>query len=317
MSPSKDTTPSVVSVIITPKERNAGQISLQNLEKAVLGLTTDGIIMLENAVSEQAVDALNNRMVLDAKYLREAPGTQFNYSKKAQNILQHMIPEPEFLLEEIHANKLAIAVCESMMGPSPVLRYHKANTNFPGVSRQPVHSDVHYEHPKACFGLAVNINLVEASPINGSTEVWLGSHVCTSFADQDGMNGIRPHRLDERLAISPPVQPFIPKGSIIIRDMRLWHAGMPNHTESQVRVMLNLCYFAKWYRNPMTVQFPQSAKDRILQLERYGGAPIAAEYVDGEVDYLRLPHRHDFGQDDVLEKFGKMALSTNVVVFTY
>jgi ectoine hydroxylase-related dioxygenase (phytanoyl-CoA dioxygenase family) len=35
----------------------------------------------------------------------------------------------------------------------------------------------------------------------------------------------------------PPCQPVVPKGSLVIRDLRLWHAGVGNQTEIP-RVML-------------------------------------------------------------------------------
>lgn len=236
--------------------------------------------------------------------MRNAPGTQFNYDKKAQNILQHMIPDPEYIHPSIHANPFALAVCKVAMGPNPVLRYHKANTNFPGKTRQPVHSDTHYEHPRACFSLAVNIMPVDCDPFLGSTEVWLGTHTTTVFSDQDGMNGIRPEKLAERRKVLPPVQPTVKKGSIIIRDMRLWHAGMPNNSEDTVRVMINLIYFADWYRCPMKIKFPPESRQKIEELERISGSSIAAEYVEG-LDHLTLPHTHDFGQDDKREHWGR------------
>ncbi|KAJ9142390.1 Phytanoyl-CoA dioxygenase [Pleurostoma richardsiae] len=296
--------PAVVHVEITPNELVSRSMSRQNVEKAVVALAEDGVVVLDNAISHEALDLLNQRMVEEAKYLRNASGTQFNYDIRAQNILQHMIPESEYLLSDIHANPFAAAVCRAVMGPNPVLRYHKANTNFPGESRQPVHSDVHYEHPRACFALAVNTVLVDCSPENGSTEVWKGTHLTTRFADQNGMKGIFPHLLEERKKVCGPLQPTVRKGGIIIRDMRLWHAGMPNHTADQVRVMLNLIYFADWYRCPMKIKFPRSAEPRIVELEAESGTQIAAEFVDS-LDHMTLRHTHDFGQDDKREEFGR------------
>ncbi|RJE21909.1 Phytanoyl-CoA dioxygenase family protein [Aspergillus sclerotialis] len=293
-----------IHVEISDHEHTSGQMSRQNIEKAVVALAEHGIVILDNAVSEQSLDYLNERMTKDARYLRENGKTQFNYSKKAQNILQHMVPEPEYLLSDIQANPFAVAVCQAVLGPKPILRYHKANTNFPGESRQPVHSDVHYEHPRACFALAVNTVLIDCSPENGSTECWPGTHLTTRFADQNGMNGIFPHLLEERAKVVPPLQPSIKKGGLIIRDMRLWHAGMPNKTADEVRVMLNLIYFADWYRSPMKIKFPKQSESRIRQLEIESGTDIAAEYVDN-LDYLTLGHTHDFGQDDKREEFGR------------
>ncbi|RVX72715.1 hypothetical protein B0A52_04113 [Exophiala mesophila] len=294
-----------VHVRITPEERAANVISKKNLEKAVVALAEDGVVILDDAIAPESLDFLNVPMVEDARVLRNGASTWTNYDKKAQNILQHMPPSAEYLLPDIHTNAFAVEVCKHFLGPKPVLRYHKANTNFPGESRQPPHSDVHYAHPRACFSLAVNMVLIDCSPENGSTEVWPGTHLTTVFSDQNGMNGIHEHKLQERVrSHGLPVQPTVKKGGIIIRDMRLWHAGMPNRTADEIRVMLNLIFFSDWYRNDMKIKFPRSSESKIKELEKASGIQVAAEYVD-DFDHLTLPHTHDFGQDDVREEFGR------------
>lgn len=111
--------------------------------------------------------------------------------------------------------------------------------------RQPVHSDADFAHPDHPFALVVNVPMIDFTPENGSTEIWLGTHQAYGLEAQEGAHGernsgrIRAPLLEERSKTSPPVQPFIPKGSIVIRDLRLWHAGMPNFT-NDVRVMLAL-----------------------------------------------------------------------------
>lgn len=109
--------------------------------------------------------------------------------------------------------------------------------------RQPVHSDADFAHPSHPFALVVNVPLIEMTPRNGSTEVWLGTHNGYGLDAQEGLHGerasgrIKAALLEERRRISPPIQPTIPKGSIVVRDLRLWHAGMPNYS-NDIRVML-------------------------------------------------------------------------------
>lgn len=118
---------------------------------------------------------------------------------------------------------------------------------------QPVHSDADFAHPESPFALVVNVPLVEMNKENGSTEVWLGTHKDASLAQQEGAHGerasgrIRAECLTERRTQRPPVQPTIKKGSIVIRDLRLWHAGKPNFT-NKTRVMLAMIHFAPWFR---------------------------------------------------------------------
>lgn len=108
--------------------------------------------------------------------------------------------------------------------------------------RQPVHSDADFLHPSHPFALVVNVGLITMEPQTGSTEVWLGTQN-SNVHDQEGAHGdrasgrIREELLERRRAIVPPVQPTIPKGSVVVRDLRLWHAGMPNYS-NDIRVML-------------------------------------------------------------------------------
>lgn len=108
---------------------------------------------------------------------------------------------------------------------------------------QPVHSDADFQHPDHPFALVINVPLITMTPENGSTEVWLGTHQGSNLHAQEGLHGerasgrIKEDELEKQRAIRPPCQPVVPKGSIILRDLRLWHAGIGNQTDT-VRVML-------------------------------------------------------------------------------
>ncbi|KAG9775406.1 hypothetical protein KCU88_g5106, partial [Aureobasidium melanogenum] len=131
--------------------------------------------------------------------------------------------------------------------------------------RQPVHSDADFAHPGHPFALVVNVPLIDMKPENESTEVWLGTHQDYGLEAQEGAHGernsgrIRQSLLEERSKTSAPSQPFTPKGSIIVRDLRLWHAGMPNYTDD-VRIMPAMIHFAPWYRNQMKVELAEELK---------------------------------------------------------
>lgn len=85
-------------------------------------------------------------------------------------------------------------------------------------------------------------------------------------------------------------------GSIIIRDLRLWHAGMPNRTDT-IRVMLAMIHFAPWYRQRMTLRLPRTLRP---VLESDPNLGVAAEWVDEEVDHLQAMYGNafDFSQDE-------------------
>jgi len=122
------------------------------------------------------------------------------------------------------------------------------NTALPSTessppASQPTHNDADFDHPSIHFALVINVALVEMTPHNGSTEIWLGTHNGTTIADQEGEHGdrasgrIKKHLLEARKSVRPPCQPVVKKGSIIIRDLRLWHGGKPNLSDKP-RVML-------------------------------------------------------------------------------
>jgi hypothetical protein len=135
-----------------------------------------------------------------------------------------------------------------VLGPNPSLRFVSGNTALPPTedsppASQPTHNDADFDHPSIPFALVINVPLVTMKEENGSTEIWLGTHDGTTIADQEGAHGdrasgrIKKHLLDARREVRPPSQPLVKKGSIIVRDLRLWHGGKPNLSDTP-RVML-------------------------------------------------------------------------------
>lgn len=84
-------------------------------------------------------------------------------------------------------------------------------------------------------------------------------------------------------------------GSLIIRDLRLWHVGMPNTTD-EIRIMLAMIHFAPWYRQRMTMKLPRSLRSILEGVDRLG---VAADWQDAEIDHLDTPYGNafDFSQD--------------------
>ncbi|KAI7606589.1 hypothetical protein KC346_g10470, partial [Hortaea werneckii] len=143
------------------------------------------------------------------------------------------------------------------------------------------------------------------TPENGSTETWLGTHTgeLSGLQVQEGAKGtrasgrIREDLLEQRRQVRGPNQPVIEKGSIVIRDLRLWHAGMPNTTD-EVRVMLAMIHFAPWYRNPMKLELSEDLKDNI---QSQTDLQIPVDWVSRDEALTRYMNRgfgnsYDFGQ---------------------
>lgn len=136
---------------------------------------------------------------------------------------------------------------------------------------QPTHNDADFDHPSIPFALVINVPLVTMTPENGSTEIWLGTHNNTTIADQEGEHGdrasgrIKKHLLEARREIRPPSQPVVKKGSIIIRDLRLWHGGKPNLT-TDPRVMLAMSKFPAYMQHVASLTIYSSLCAMVPQL---------------------------------------------------
>jgi len=112
------------------------------------------------------------------------------------------------------------------------------------------------------FFVIVNVPLCSFNTNTGSTEFWLGSHASTSGKDQVFTTNteetapanptvkvgeplhygyVLPELVEKRRQMRPPLQPVCEKGDIMLRDVRTWHAGMPNESDNY-RVMLALGY---------------------------------------------------------------------------
>ncbi|KAE8453306.1 hypothetical protein EG329_011373 [Mollisiaceae sp. DMI_Dod_QoI] len=296
--------PNSVPTIFIPTGVNQGGICPPGTIAEALGhLHHSGIVVLANVVDVAHVDALNAILTPQAAILGAQPGQHFNFGAHTGNINQAPPVTESLMFSDVWANPIVLSILSAVLGPAPVLHYACGNTVLPApapalaVGRQPVHSDIEFPHPGFPFSFVVNVPLIDLTTANGATEVWLGSHAATSFydqilvQDQDVAPGlpvraIIPALVERRRAISPPVRAVAPRGSIVIRDLRLWHAGLPNLT-STPRIMLAFVWQAAWWRGRGLVRLPLAARATVESWER-SVVPfrIATKWLDGPVDYL-------------------------------
>jgi ectoine hydroxylase-related dioxygenase (phytanoyl-CoA dioxygenase family) len=283
--------PEITSITLSPEELYKKKLTSHHLQAAIEALHRDGVCVLNNAISTSNLDALNARMVPEARSLYARSSTHHNFGNGTGNIQQDAVVDSSCIFDDIIANPFATAVTECMLGPNPHLRFQSANTAFKAEKRQPVHVDVHFDFPAIPFGICVNINLIDVDPEHGSTELWLGSHLDTRWKRQVEKSGsvIPKDILEARRKISPPVQPKIPKGALVLRDLRLWHAGMPNQTDD-VRVMLVTIHFPHWYRTEQKILLPKSVEGKV----EWGNLMPCVEWVEDGFNYLQGQHDHDF-----------------------
>ncbi len=117
---------------------------------------------------------------------------------------------------------------------------------------------------------------------------WPGTHLDTRYDIATGAARVEEAHLEARRAERPPFQPTLKRGSVLIRDMRMWHAGTVNHTE-EPRPMIAMIHWVPWWSTAGEVPFPKSAEGF------FAGAPFrtATRFVEGEVDYLKHGEAYD------------------------
>ncbi|TKA82018.1 hypothetical protein B0A55_01720 [Friedmanniomyces simplex] len=289
---------SPVVIRLTDEERNSGRTRPDTIQQALTYYHRDGFFVLENAIDDDLVDKLYNRMVEDNETYLSKPHMTWNQGSKTKNVSQIPPLTTEWLHKDFYANVHVLRILENLLGPQPELRFLNANVACPGgTGRQAVHTDVNHRFPSIPFGIVLNTYLQDSSADNGVTEVWCGTHNAYPHPEQlkhKESGWIRKDLIQDRAKKSAPSQPHIRKGSICFRDLRLWHAGMPNPS-SRHRIMLAIDYFAAWYQCPMTLQLPLSAKEMVEKEWKISTKGI--EWVDGEIDSLEVPFFLNMTQD--------------------
>lgn len=274
--------------------RKSGVATLDIIAEGAAFLHKDGIIILDNAIATEHLDALNDVLSPEALEIARDPDHHFNFGKHTSNMDQAPPPTKSLMFKDVWCNPFAAAILAAVLGPKPVVHYANGNTALKAKpdGRQPVHSDCEFAHPAFFpFAHVINITLVDTSPENGATEVWPGSHhVSVQDAHMQGKENeeqlpIKPEFLEMRRKHSPPIQACTKKGSLVIRDLRLWHAGRPNLTDVP-RVMLAFVAQPAWFQANSKILLPEDVRPMV---ESWSNELVFdAEYVNGQVDHKKL-----------------------------
>ena len=292
------------TIRISDETRESGAANAELIAEAVTYLHRDGILILENAIRGNHLDQLRDILQPEAEEIALDPSHHFNFGKETRNMDQAPPLKIDKMFEDVWANPIALSILKVMLGPDLVCHYANGNTALKATGRQPVHSDIDRSHPLFPFAYAINIPLSDVDSQNGSTELWPGSHRDSNIDEHtllgDGDHGlaIKPELVEERRAIVPPVQPSTRKGSLMIRDIRLWHAGRPNRTETP-RIMLAFVVQPKWFQAPSKVLLPLKARPLVEQWRVRSGLEYAADWVNGEIDHKKVNSDDvDFGTNN-------------------
>lgn len=264
---------------------------LRDPAPGIRALRDDGIVVLEEAVDLDHIALLRERCLADVELLLKRPDKPFNWNPG--NMQQDPPPFPPYLFRDVLVNDAAIAVTEGVLGQGLKNAFYSGNTALPSEHRQPVHADMgqlwpHLEVAHPAYAIVVNLPLVDMSAENGSTEMWPGTHKDTSVVFQDGDIKVSPQALEARRVIEPPIQPVVKAGSLVVRDIRMWHAGMPNRT-SVPRPMIAMIHFVSWW--PTTpLKFPKGTES----IFEHPDLRTDAVFTDEAVDHIAAPGAYEY-----------------------
>jgi len=281
----------MISIDFTPEEVAAGQMTAAHLAQAAGALRDDGIVVLNDVVDIDHIAQIRQRMFSDVEEILSHADVPFNWN--TGNLQQDPPPIAPYLFRDVLANDLAVQVTHTVLGDGLVNGMYSGNTALPSKNRQPVHADTgqlwpNLEAPTPAYAYVVNVPLVDVDARNGSTEIWPGTHKDPSVVIGHDLK-VTPEMLDKWRAVTTPIQPSIRAGSIVIRDIRLWHAGMPNHTDVP-RPMIAMIHWVRWWPQGGPLPFAPEARE-ILD---HPVLKTNAKFVDGPIDYLYHNAAYEF-----------------------
>ena len=275
-------------------ERKAQAFGDSRLGEVLEAMDRDGLVVLEDVVNPGHVEKLGARMRADMDEVRARRPIGGESSNES-------LPPPlnhPWLFRDICYNEFAIQVARAILGDGLYWNFYSSNTVHPRETRkQNIHHDARplfpgeTEKPLPPHNLVVNIPLTDFTEANGATEVWLGSHRETRRLEVGGdeyEEMLAEHRKRDRI-----LQATAKKGSLIIRDMRLYHGGMPNRT-GELRQMIAMVYNRHFYRVLCWMPFARGTEDffrhPVLQAlcTYFDAEELGADYIH-ERQQKRLP----------------------------
>ena len=252
-----------------------------------------GFVILERAVPPEPLALLRRRMDEDTEELLRYCESIGGNPRALGHLQQGPPLSADLVFADVVMNGAVNEICRALYGAEdaecdgrPLLTFYNGNTNCPGSVEQHLHMDgQHYtgaEEPVAATtSVVVNIPPGPTSLGNGAIELWPGSHRIHCVNDS-----IASLMAERRQAVAP-VRPETEIGDVLIRDVRLWHRGVPNRSD-RPRHMIALIVSKRFADAPVKrLRFERGCE---AALECHG-VDANADYVEGPIEYLIEPTR--------------------------
>jgi hypothetical protein len=247
---------STTSTVHPPEAAEAADMAGSGLGPAALAVAVRemrdaGLTTVENALPLQVVEDL--RQAYDA-LLDSGPEGRVQNTSGQQHVQMQLPIQPPFSDPLVITHPALRQVASALLGEGFICTYYNSNTALPGSTHQRVHRDAsplfgtEVGVATPTVGIVVNVPLIDFTLENGSTEVWPGTHLIVDQPDETAS-------LDERVGPLASKRVNVRAGSIVLRDPRVWHRGVPNRSAHR-RTMLALVYhrgFLGWQHRSMQV----------------------------------------------------------------
>jgi ectoine hydroxylase-related dioxygenase (phytanoyl-CoA dioxygenase family) len=242
-------------VKLTSGELESGVLSDGNLESARMHLLVRGYVVLEGVLDREELEGIRARFT----ELLEEHANRTDPSRGASRYGMPLPFTPPFATTTVVANPLVLGLVRSVLGDDVVCSFFASDTPLPGSDYQHAHSDSKPLFPEKDvtvppFGYVVNVPLVDFRVDNGPLEIWpYGTHMIADtalipvaeFHDIEAQRESAVGRFSEELGPRPLLAEA---GSIIVRDIRMWHRGTPNRS-TEPRPMMSMVYNRPWYHH--------------------------------------------------------------------
>jgi len=241
---------------LSAEERASGKLNPETLENALHQVKMNGVVVFESVLPEELVDDMNANFlrVLNETLQTNAEATELNTTTMRKNRIRMDLPfyEP-FSDPQVITNAFALPIIERLVGEDCRCFYLSVDAPMPGSDYQNAHGDYFPFFPESDIilpptGIVVNFPLIDVTEENGPMEAWPGGTHHTPekmFADWKNVVNAAEHM--------KPVRMTMPKGSMIIRDIRMWHRGTPNLSD-EIRPNVALIYGRSWWDGAVYAQ---------------------------------------------------------------
>ena len=277
------------------------------LERAVMLFDRDGFVVIEDVLSSDQLallrsgvaEAVTEITTLDPEARGNRGAKRYSFGGSSLTRSQLHRPAWQMLLDVPVLAKILTSIFGST---DYILRAASGDFCLPGaVDYQPLHSDVNdwLEGGGTPF----------SSFFDGRGQVTLrdlpAPYICANFLPQDvtRLNGATrqipgtqnsrakiPNLREEPEWMKLSTVCPVPAGALMLRDVRAWHGGTPNLSDT-TRAIPNLEFYAPWFREPLvpgiSYQDYKKLSDQAQRLVRFSVMDSSEELVTGAT--LRAP----------------------------